>query len=108
MQARASQRTKDPRAQPQPGVARARPVRPVARRGRGDARAVAAPVRRPRLYGCRMLADRTLVLVLVGVALALAVAATAISSAVVGWDAVVAFAAAVAAYVRWRSRRRKF
>jgi hypothetical protein len=54
------------------------------------------------------MSDRTVVLVLVGLTLALAVLGTATSSAVVGWAAVVAFVAAVTAYIRWRSRRRKF
>ncbi len=53
------------------------------------------------------MSDRGLVLVLVLAALVLLVAATATGNALVGWAAVVAFAAAVVAYARWRLARRR-
>jgi len=54
-----------------------------------------------------MISDRGLVLLLVLATLALLVTATATGSGAAGWAAIAAFAGSVAAYVRWRLRRRR-
>ncbi len=53
-----------------------------------------------------MISDRTLVLLLALVTLALLTAATATGNAAAGWASLAAFVSLVAAYARWRLRRR--